>query len=566
MIVLAIAKLGLALLLAQGFVWAQIQTPQMLRQTPRQTPWYQAPPRSVTPSVTRSLPAVDAMRGSMSLPSAPSTFQPRPTNLSIENLRRAVARDPNNPQVWITLGQAFLNAERYEDARSSFLEAVALEYRNADAHFGLGLSEYARGDFQGALFSFNEMTRLFPERFDGHFNKGVTFTRLRNYEEGEAAFAEAIAQAAPEASPQDIIAAHLGRASLLKELDQFEPAATEYQAAIDVVNNLGGDDTELTFLYGDAMFRAGLGLDVLADLVDIEANTDDYRVSLLIADIYTAEQRIDYAQRFLDRARLRAIESGDAQAQANVLVKLGLLRRDLGRGALAIQAFAEAFRNNPRSWQAAYNLGLAYLENGQTQDGLAALEQALAINPESPEIYLALASSYDRLNRPDDARVAAEAALTRLQDPLLRSEAQFILGRSLYRLGDNAGAISVLEQVVAEQPDNASAQLWAGLAEYALGNFLEAAQYYERAVQLNPNSIEARINLGAAYLAAENYADAELVYQLIIQDNPQDAEAYFNLGWALLSQSRLQEAREAWEISQDLGYAPAQAALSEYFN
>jgi tetratricopeptide (TPR) repeat protein len=558
MIVLAIAKLGLALLLAQGLAWAQMQTPQ--------TSWYRVPPSGIAPPITRSLPAVDAMRDSMSLPSSPSTFRPRQTNLSIENLRRAVARDPNNPQVWITLGQAFLNAGRYEDGRSSFLEAIALEYRNADAHFGLGLSEYARGDFQAALFSFNEMTRLFPERFDGHFNKGVTYTRLRNYEEGEAAFAEAINQADPEASPQDIIAAHLGRASLLKELAQFEPAAAEYQAAIDVVNNLGGDDTELTFLYGDALFRADLGLEVLADLVDIEAETDDYRVSLLIADIYTAEQRIDYAQRFLDRARLRAIESGDAQAQANVLVKLGLLRRDLGRNALAIQAFAEAFRNNPSSWQAAYNLGLAYLENGQTQDGLAALEQALAINPDSPEVYLALASSYDRLNRPDDARVAADAALTRLQDPLFRSEAQFILGRSLYRLGDNAGAIAVLEQVVVEQPDNASAQLWAGLAEYALGNYLEAGQYYERAVQLNPNSIEARINLGAAYLAAENYADAELVYQLIIQDNPQDAEAYFNLGWALLSQSRLQEAREAWVISQDLGYAPAQAALSEYFN
>ncbi len=567
---LRIVKLGLTLLVvAHGFASAQWWMGDPRTQFNQQGI---SPPASVA---AQSAAASHALRTRLSnfsgsapmIPNTPtrSVFSPRPTNTSIEAMRRAVARDPNNPEVWINLGQAYLEGSRNEDARSSFLEAIAIDYRSADAHFGLGLSEYVMGDFQAALFSFNELSRLFPERFDGHFNKGVALTRLRNFEEGEAAFAEAILQADPEASPEDVISAHLGRASLLKELDRYDEAATEYATAVEIVNTLGGDDTELVFLYSDAMFRAGLGLEVLADLVDIEAVTDDYRVSTLIADIYTFEQRTDYAERFLERARRRAIETGDTRAQASVLVKLGLLQRDLGREGQAIQAFVQAAQNDPNSWEAAYNLGLAYLENGQTQDALAALERALVANPESAEIYLALATSYDRLNRPDDARVTATAAISRLADPLLRSEAEFILGRSLYRLGDNEGAISVLETVVAEQPDNAQAQLWAGLAEYARGDFIAAAQYYERAVQLDPTGLEARVNLGAAYLASENYADAELVYQLIIQDNPNDAESYFNLGWALLSQSRPQEARDAWEIAQSLGYAPAQSALTEFF-
>jgi len=108
-------------------------------------------------------------------------------------------------------------------------------------------------------------------------------------------------------------------------------------------------------------------------------------------------------------------------------------------------------------------------------------------------------------------------------------------------------------------------QLWLGLSSYQLEAFDDATQYLERATFLDSESLDARINLGAAYLASERFEDAQLVYELIIEQIGGDADTYYNLGWALLMQNKLDQAKEAWEQSANVGYQPASEALNEYF-
>jgi tetratricopeptide (TPR) repeat protein len=98
---------------------------------------------------------------------------------SVAELRAAVQATPEDAEAWTRLGNAAFEAGELEDAKDAYLEAIALDYLLGDAHYGLGLVEFARGDFQGALFAFNEVTRLFPDRFDGHYNRAVTLATLR---------------------------------------------------------------------------------------------------------------------------------------------------------------------------------------------------------------------------------------------------------------------------------------------------------------------------------------------------------------------------------------------------
>ena len=487
-----------------------------------------------------------------------SSQEARPA--SLESLLRATRDNPKDSEAWINLGQRYLDDGALERAKESFLEAIAVEYLSAEAHFGLGLTEYARGDFTAALFEFGEVARLFPTRFDGHFNRAVTLAKLRRSEEAVVAFQEAIVEAEPEASLAAQVGAYRGLAEQLKVLERFEEAAEAYDAALAFT----GQDAELTYLRAEALYRAGQGLEALPSLSDLEG---DYRVDALIADIYAQAGQSDYALRSLTRAARNAASAGDTDTQARLLVQLGSLQRDLGREADAATSFGRAVQVDPGSSQALYNLGLSYLELGQLQAALTPLQQALTLGDgaNSGATYLALASAYDRLAQPDEALRNAEAATQRLSDADLRSDATFIVGRSLYRLGDYRGALIALEEVVAAQPDNANAQLWAGLAHYQAGQYRSAAQFYERAVQLNPESLEARINLGAAYLASERYEDAELVYELLIRQTGGDADTFYNLGWSLLSQGRGNEARQAWQRSSELGYTPARTALSQYF-
>lgn len=480
---------------------------------------------------------------------------------STDELRRAAEASTDDPRPWVALGNALLDEDRSEAAKSAFLEAVAVDYRSCDAHYGLGLSEFQRGDHAAALFSFNEVTRLCEERFDGHYNRAVTLARLRRPADAAEAFRDAIAEAEPEASSEDRVNAWVGVAGQRKRTGDYDAAAEAYTSALQIRPT----DDELIFLRADALWRAGQGLEALPDLTELEGRTSDYRVSALIADIYVDADQIDYSLRSLQRALRRADEAGESAAQARLLVKLGLLQRSLGRDGEAAASFRDATAIDDASWEAHYNLGVSLLEAGQTGDALGPLEIADELSSESGEVALALASAYDQLGRPGDAYSAAQRALATLSEQEPLTEARFIAGRNAYRLGDYATALTQLERVVDERPGSASAQLWTGLAAYQSGDYAGAVPYYERAVQLDPNDTTARVNLGAAYLAAERYQDAETVYRLLVEQNASDTESFYNLGWSLIGQERRGPARDAWAQACDLGFRSACDALAEYF-
>ncbi len=479
---------------------------------------------------------------------------------SIAQLRAEVEANPNSVVAWVALGNLYYENGQHDLAKDSFLEAIALDYSVGDAHYGLGLAEFARGDFQAALFEFSEVTRLQPERFDGHFNRAVTLARLRRPADAAASFQSALEQAAPEASAEDRVQAQLGLAGQLEQTGDYAGAAAAYAAALE----LEPDNAGYILLRGQALLNAGNGLEALPELTALEARSGDYRVSALIADIYVGQGQIDYAIWSLERALEKAENANDAAAQASTLVKLGALQRSLGRETLATEAYERAVAVDPGSWEAQYNLGVTYLEAGQPRQALAPLQQSARLNGNQAEVYLALATAYDQLAESDQALTNAQEAIARLTDPELMLDARFIAARALYRNAEYLAASEQLQSVVQARSGDAQVQLWSGLTAYQLRDYATAVRAFERAAQLAPNSIEARVNLGAGYLAAQRYQEAESVYQLLVQQNPNDSESLYNLGWALFSQDRRGAARDAWVASCEQGYQPACAAITNY--
>ena len=473
---------------------------------------------------------------------------------SVAELSAAVEERPQDAELWTRLGNAAFAASDLETAKDAYLEAIALDYLLGDAHYGLGLTEFARGDYQGALFAFNEVTRLFPDRFDGHYNRAVTLATLRRSSDAAAAFRDALAAAEPEATRVDRLNAYVGLAGQLTRIEDYAGAAEAFGEALA----LSPDDIDLAYNRGAALVAAGRGLTALAELTDVETRTGDYRFSVLIAEVYVDQGQVDFALRALDRAVRKANEAGDREGEANSLVALGELQRGLGRDADATASFERATSVDPASWEARFNLGVSYLTAGQTRAAIAPLQEATRLQPSGIESELALANAYDQLGMSAEAVAAARNVLDRVgaNDVEARAQATFIVGRGAYMRGDYAAAAEAFATVVQARPSSAGAQLWAGLAQYMQGDYAGAALFYERAVQLDPNSVEARVNLGAAYLASERYRDAEGVYSLLVQQNPQDAESHHNLGWALYALERDEDARIAWSNACQLGYEP----------
>ncbi len=472
---------------------------------------------------------------------------------TVDDLRRAVAERPADAEAWTALGDALLDADDLVGAKEAYLEAIAVDYLVGDAHFGLGLAEFGRGDFAAALFSFNEVTRLYEDRFDGHFNRAVTLARLRRPADAAASFRRAIDEAEPEATSDDRLNAWTGLGTQLVLAGDPSGGADAFGEAL----KLSPDDNDLAFQRGSALLAAGRGLEALAELTDVEARTSDYRFSSLIAEVYLEQGQVDYALRALERADRKAEAAGDPAGQSSALIALGEVQRGLGREADANESYRRAAAADPSSWQARYALGVSYLTAGQPRSSVAPLLEAVVLAPDNGDVRLALASAYDQMGQSGDALAAAREALARISAPDAQAQARFIVGRALYLQGNYAAAASEFAMVVQQRPGSASAQLWAGLAQYQQGDHLGAALFYERAVQLDPNSIEARVNLGAAYLASERYREAENVYRFLVDQNARDAESQYHLGWALYAQQRDEEARTSWTQSCQLGYQAA---------
>ncbi|HZW98975.1 MAG TPA: tetratricopeptide repeat protein [Trueperaceae bacterium] len=480
---------------------------------------------------------------------------------NVDQLRAEVQANPGSVLAWVALGNALYEGGQYDAAKDSFLEAIALDYRSGDAHYGLGLSEFARGDYQAALFEFAEVTRLHPDRFDGHFNRGVTLARLRRPEDAAAAFREALAQADPEASADDKVQAHIALAGQLELAGDFAGAAEAYAAALE----FDPENADYTLRRGQALQNAGQGLVALPELTELETRSGDYRVSALIADIYVSQGQIDYAMWSLERALEKARAAGDKAAEASTLIKLGTLQRSLGREADAAESYRLAAEADPSSWEAQYNLGVTFLESGQPQQAAQALDRAQQQGgADRPEVSLALATTHDQLGNPSEALTYAERAILGLGEGEQVASARFIAGRAHYRLGDYRAAGEQFRAVLQARPADAQAHLWSGLAAYQQQDYAAAVSSFERAVQLNPNSVEARANLGAAYLAAQRYQDAESVYTLLVEQNDRDVEALYNLGWSLYSQNRRSAASDAWVASCEQGFQPACSAITTY--
>ena len=100
-----------------------------------------------------------------------------------------------------------------------------------------------------------------------------------------------------------------------------------------------------------------------------------------------------------------------APREAEFRYKLGLAWSEAGNAANALAELSAAVKLDPRHTRALYNLGLAQNAAGQAEAALATLLQAEVADPRDPRAPYARATILVRLNRPDEARAAAQRAL-----------------------------------------------------------------------------------------------------------------------------------------------------------
>jgi tetratricopeptide (TPR) repeat protein len=268
--------------------------------------------------------------------------------------------------------------------------------------------------------------------------------------------------------------------------------------------------------------------------------------------------------------------------------------RALGQLEHAADCCRVALRLRPHYPEAANNLGLALLGQGQTDDAIAQFEQALRLKPDyamacnnlgnalrlrgdlggaivhfhrAVELGPALAEAHSNLgqlllerHQPHEALTHLEAAV-RLRPDL--AEAHNNLGNALRELGRTTAARQSYDEALRLNPGLAMTYNNMGQALQEENALDEAHAWYDRALQLDPNSARFHGNLAGLLAQQERYDDATARYRLALRLDPAYAEAYCGLGGVRHEQGFLEQAQAHYReaLQCDPGLPAAHAAL-----
>ncbi len=214
----------------------------------------------------------------------------------------------------------------------------------------------------------------------------------------------------------------------------------------------------------------------------------------------------------------------------------------------AIRHYKLALRSDPNNAATLFNLGLAWLENGDKQK---ALESFLQVTQIDPGFYLAheyLARLYLDGKKYWDALLHFKK-LDEI-DPG-KFETQVNLGKVYLRLGQYAMALDTLKRGDARFPGRS--EILAGLAEayYRMEQFDRAVEKYRYLIELAPESLQAYIQLGWTYYRKGETKLASMWTERGLKQGkgPDDliTLAHMNLGFYALLEKKYTKSRSEYQ-------------------
>ncbi|RKP46086.1 tetratricopeptide repeat protein [Trinickia fusca] len=270
-------------------------------------------------------------------------------------------------------------------------------------------------------------------------------------------------------------------------------------------------------------------------------------------------------------------KSGPSRQLDNLLQQAVALQQN-GAIADAEELYREILAQRPRHFDALQLLGALSLQTGRLAEGVALLEQAVAINATQAPVHSNLAYALNALHRHEQALSAANralalkpgfidalnnrgnalAALARPLDALasfekaLAAQPQFAQAwnnRScvLRDLGRPDDALASCDQALALRPDYAEAWSNRGNALSDLNRPLDAQASYERALSLSREFTDAWNNLGLTYVDLNRHADALASYDKALALAPDAAETHWNRALCLLQMGEFEAGWREYE-------------------
>lgn len=354
-----------------------------------------------------------------------------------EAFRNTLTLSPSHAKAESALAQVILaiarnQPARMKEARDALLAAVKTAPADADLRFNLAFTLSRLADDEGAAEQYSETLRLRPDYPGGESSLAYTLYRLSNWKD----------------------------------------AATHFRAAL--AHNQS--DFALYYYFGSTLLKMGEVAEA-SDMLERASRLDPEHpgVHFQLASLFRSKGDAERAARELKlfrelSAKQEAIRLSEGLETA---AKGALERGDLAGG---IQALTLAFENQP-SAGTARNLGLAYLQSGDTVQARRMLEKAMELSPREAVTHNYVGMIEARDGDAKKARQYFETAIA--LDPAL-IEARYNAGVAALGMGDTAAAVRHFETAL-RQSDRSRVRAALAVALSSAGRYREAQEHFDAA-------------------------------------------------------------------------------------
>ncbi len=333
-------------------------------------------------------------------------------------------------------------------------------------------------------------------------------------------FAQAATQAvpvpaatAPAAPDRSAAYYHYGLAHMYEDMavnagraDYATQAIEEYKLA------LNADPTSATLQNGlaDLYFRLGrIREAVSAAKEQTTKNPNDIQAHTLLGKVYLRSLGDGQTQQSGDMLQL-AIGEYETLARLKpddieTHLLLGQLYNLNHDSAKAEAEFRAAQKIDPDSEEVVLNMARLYTEQGDFKRAAETLK-AVPEDDQTARVESALGATYDQLKQPKDAIAAYRAALD--LDPENPAEVQRGLANALLSDGQLEEALTLFQQIVAAEPQDAQSQIHIAEIERRQGHYDQALATLEKAKPVVQDTLELNYNEALTYDALGRYNDA----------------------------------------------------------
>ena len=398
----------------------------------------------------------------------------------------------------------------------------------------------AKGDLRGAEIQLRNAVRANPNDASLHVELGKLYLKIGNLPAAEVEAREARRAHGSDDAADAVLAEALLRQNKMTQLFQL----------IQPGNRAAPDEAEVRLALGQA--HLGLGEVAQAEplLRDAE-RLDDQSVGpkLAVARLLAAKGDLDGAEAELDKARKVAPDNSDITLLDGQI----LYSKHDDDGALA--RFNALLAKNPDDTRALINRASLYLRKNDTANAGKDLAHALKIAPQNPmAIYLdsILLAKEGDLKQADDM-------LSKIEDLFSSMPAGYYLqGQVKYSLGQYEQADASLAKYIARNPDDAGARQLSATIALRKRDPAGAIRVLQPVIAANPGDVATIAVMARAYLATGQRDQALALYENAAKAKPDSlsetraALAKMQLGEAadgIADLEKLAQTKEAADIA-----------------